>query len=293
MANSPAHKFGQDLGSLLEYIVLHMILKPRLQAFVTKKKYFLDSLSSRPTRPGKKKVCWKDKYGNVHDLDFVIEAEGTPNKIGIPVAFIEAAWRRYTKHSKNKAQEIQGAILPIVELHNLSAPFHGAILAGEFSTPALDQLKNNNFSILYIPYEKIVAAFKSINLDIEFDERTTHKVFTDATDKLLKLPLIDKNNLRNEIVNSSKDEIDLFMKALEEALERIIVNIILIPMFGSEIKLLTVDDALSAVKDLDTKKPTDKFQKVEIIVDYNNGDTIRASFASLTSLTSFLTTLQG
>jgi hypothetical protein len=33
MARSPSHKFGQDLGNLLEQIVLDDILKPRLLEF--------------------------------------------------------------------------------------------------------------------------------------------------------------------------------------------------------------------------------------------------------------------
>lgn len=127
MAQSPSHKFGQQLGKLLEDIVLYDILKPRLEQFAQVKNYYLDWQRSRPARKGKR-VTWEDKYGNKHDLDFVIEADGTDSKLGRPVAFIESAWRRYTKHSKNKAQEIQGAILPIIELHHLSAPFYGVVL---------------------------------------------------------------------------------------------------------------------------------------------------------------------
>ena len=41
MAGSPSHKFGQDLGNLLEYVVLYLILKPRLEEFTAKNKYFL------------------------------------------------------------------------------------------------------------------------------------------------------------------------------------------------------------------------------------------------------------
>lgn len=158
MATSPSHKFGQDLGNLLEEVVLYEILKPRLERFAQSKKYYLDCKGKRSARKGKK-VTWMDKYGNQHDLDFVIEIGGTDHKIGKPIAFIEAAWRRYTKHSKNKAQEIQGALLPIIELHHLSAPFYGVVLAGEFTEPALAQLRNNNFAVIYIPYLDVIKAF--------------------------------------------------------------------------------------------------------------------------------------
>ena len=45
MAKSPAHKFGQDLGKLLEDVVLYKILKPRLEAFAQ-----AQNLRQLPTR---------------------------------------------------------------------------------------------------------------------------------------------------------------------------------------------------------------------------------------------------
>ncbi|MHC5829777.1 MAG: DNA methyltransferase, partial [Nostoc sp.] len=110
----------------------------------------------------------------------MIEVDGTDNKLGRPVAFIESAWRRYTKHSKNKAQEIQGAILPIIELHHLSAPFYGVVLAGDFTKPALEQLKNNGFGVIYIPYKGVVSAFQVIDFDVAFDEDTPDESYTTA-----------------------------------------------------------------------------------------------------------------
>lgn len=90
MAQSPSHGFGQKLGKLLEDIVLDDILKPRLQLFAESKNYYLDWQRPRPARSGNK-VTWEDKYGNKHDLDFVIEINGTDEQIGKPVAFIESA----------------------------------------------------------------------------------------------------------------------------------------------------------------------------------------------------------
>ncbi|MDY6786278.1 MAG: hypothetical protein SW833_27655 [Cyanobacteriota bacterium] len=206
MAQSPSHKFGQSLGKLLENIVLDDILKPRLQQFVESKHYYLDWQKFRPARKGKK-VTWQDRYGNKHDLDFVIEIGGTEDKLGRPVAFIESAWRRYTKHSRNKAQEIQGAILPIVERHRLSAPFYGVVLAGDFTKPALAQLKNNGFTIIFISYREVVEAFREIDFNIEFD---------------------------------------------------------------------------------DVRNPRGEFERFELVVDYNNGDTIRATFKNKTLLADFL-----
>lgn len=287
MAGAPGHKFGQDLGNLLEYIVLYMILKPRLEAFTNAKHYYLDWQKERPARPGKK-VTWEDKYGNKHDLDFVIETGGTETKRGTPVAFIEAAWRRYTKHSKNKAQEIQGAILPIIELHHLSAPFYGAVLAGEFTGNALAQLRNNRFSVLYIPYQDVVSAFREIGFDIAFDEDTPDHVYAEANQKLAGLTDAELEKLRTTLTNISKEETDRFMAALQASLERLITSIWVIPLYGNRIAAHSPAEAIGILHQIDMENPTGGFHKVEIIVDYNNGDSIRANFTDIAGAQSFL-----
>ncbi|MDZ8054567.1 MAG: DNA methyltransferase [Aulosira sp. ZfuVER01] len=291
MAQSPSHKFGQDLGKLLEDIVLDDILKPRLQQFAQTKNYYLDWQRSRPARSGKK-VTWEDKYGNKHDLDFVIEIDGTDDRLGRPVAFIESAWRRYTKHSKNKAQEIQGAILPIIELHHLSAPFYGAVLAGDFTKPALDQLRNNGFAIIYIPYKDVVAAFKEIDFDVAFNEETPDEIYTKASKSLASLTSLDKEKLRQALMHVSKQEVDQFIDTLRNCLERYIANITLIPLFGAKYEFQSLDDALTELNTLDIDNPSGTFERFEVIIDYSNNDTIRATFQNKTLLADFLKKLE-
>jgi hypothetical protein len=291
MAQSPSHKFGQQLGKLLEDIVLYDILKPRLQQFAQVKNYYLDWQRSRPARSGKK-VTWEDKYGNKHDLDFVIEVDGTDNKLGRPLAFIESAWRRYTKHSKNKAQEIQGAILPIIELHHLSAPFYGVVLAGDFTKPALEQLKNNGFAVIYIPYKGVVSAFQVIGFDVAFDENTPDESYTTAFRQLDSLSSSDKEKLRQALMRVCQEEVDRFMETLRNCLERYISNIVLIPLFGKRYEFDNIDDATRGLNTLNIDSPVGEFEKFEVIVDYNNSDTIRATFQNKNLLTDFLRKLE-
>src|SRR6266478_9530636 len=127
MAESPAHRFGQIVGEVLESAI-----EPLLAQFAKKHALYLDKKGERLCRPGKK-CSWLDRNGNKHDLDYVLERGGSRTNLGIPAAFIETAWRRYTKHSRNKAQEIQGAILPLVLTHHQHAPFIGVVLAGDFT----------------------------------------------------------------------------------------------------------------------------------------------------------------
>ncbi len=287
MARSPSHKFGQDLGNLLEEIVLDDILKPRLLEFAQAQNYYLDWQRSRAARSGKK-VTWIDKYGNKHDLDFVIEVNGTDSKLGTPIAFIESAWRRYTKHSKNKVQEIQGAILPIIELHNLSAPFYGAVLAGDFTKPALEQLRNNGFTLIYIPYQDVVEAFNSIDFDIAFDEDTADEIYSTASQKLTNLTSNDKERLRQALMLIAQKEIDNFMATLRAVIERVITKVVLIPLFGKQYEFDNIDNTLTELNLLDINNPVGEFKRFEIIIDYNNGDTIRAAFQNKALLADFL-----
>ena len=98
MAQSPAHRFGQLIGEVLE-----VAIRGPLEDLCRRHGLYLDSKHPRAARKGLNKVAWKDLQGNTHDLDYVIELGGTEESLGIPKAFIEIAWRRYTKHSRNKA----------------------------------------------------------------------------------------------------------------------------------------------------------------------------------------------
>ncbi|NMG18127.1 hypothetical protein [Brasilonema bromeliae] len=113
MADSPAHAFGQKLGEFLEILAEYLLIP-----VATKHGLYLDRKGPRPARGNLKKATWTDKYGSKHDLDYVLEGGGSVTKLGDPLTFVEVAWRKGTRHSKNKVQEIQGAILPLVETNS-------------------------------------------------------------------------------------------------------------------------------------------------------------------------------
>ena len=103
MAQSPAHRLGQIIGEEIEAAVC----KP-MQALAVEFGLYLDYQHPRPAREGKKKVAWTDSRGNTHVLDDVLE-EGVSKKVrGDPRAFIETAWRRYTKHSHQEPPHRRG-----------------------------------------------------------------------------------------------------------------------------------------------------------------------------------------
>jgi hypothetical protein len=168
MATSPTHRFGQIIGDHVEFA-----LREPLAILAAKYSLYLDYKHPRETRDGRRRVTWRDNKGNNHDLDYVLERGGSETAVGRPKAFIEIAYRRYTKHSRNKAQEMQGAILPLGETYSGDHPFLGVVLAGVFTGPSIAQLRSFGFGVLYFPFDSIVQAFAEAGIDAHFDEAST------------------------------------------------------------------------------------------------------------------------
>lgn len=283
MAESPSHKFGQIIGNILEEI-----MQPLLAKFCRTHKLYLDFQGKeRAARTGKK-IRWEDKYGNVHDLDYVIEKEGTDKKKGEPIAFIEVAWRRYTKHSRNKAQEIQGAILPIADKYTWNNPFLGAVLAGTFTRNSIEQMESVGFHVLHFPYATIVKSFSAVGVDVEFDESTPDAEFKHCVEILETLDRKKLNKVKKTLTTLNKSSIDCFLEALLCKIDKLIERIIIIPLYGKEIVFSTVQDAISFISDYNTAEADGNFRKYEIILDYSNSDKITASFTSPKKVIDFL-----
>jgi hypothetical protein len=284
MANSPSRRFGQIIGNLLEEI-----MTPEFQSFCDQRGLYLDKKGTRGTARKGKKVSWLDKYGNSHDLDFVIEKGGSQNVRGKPLAFIEAAWRRYTKHSRNKAQEIQGALLPIAEKHNWDQPFLGVIIAGFFTSPALNQMRTSGFEVALFPYESIVTAFESVGIDVRFEEKTPESVFQSTSDQINALPAQQRIELKQHLVQTNQSLLDQFFAELQATLDRQIEKIILLPLHGQQNEFNNVTDAVTFITDYQEDTPHGSaFRKYEIIVRYNNSDKIDASFQDKEKAVAFL-----
>jgi hypothetical protein len=283
MAESPAHRFGQMIGELLESVI-----RPQLEDFCTIQGLYLDHQKrDRPARSGKK-VSWTDQYGNIHDLDFVIEREGTDYQIGRPVAFIESAWRRYTKHSRNKAQEIQGAILPLAEKYRWNNPFLGTVLAGVFTENSLDQLRSQGFQVLYFPYGSLIAAFQSEGIDIAFDESTPDDVFKNTASRIEETPPDKISSIRMHLVVANQTAIDSFFAALRQRLSRQVTRVVVVPLFGRVNEFTTIEDALRFLEIYAIYEGSAVFRKYEIRVEFSNGDKVEAFIEAKEKVKEFL-----
>ncbi|MCW5590480.1 MAG: hypothetical protein KIS74_00120 [Burkholderiales bacterium] len=289
MATSPSHKFGQIIGDLLEEI-----MTPQFEEFCVKRGLYLDKKGERGAARDGKKVTWEDKFGNLHDLDFVIEKDGTESVRGRPLAFIEAAWRRYTKHSRNKAQEIQGAILPIAEKYDWDKPFLGAVLAGVFTDGSLSQMKSSGFEVMLFPYETITSAFDAVGIDAKFDEDTPDATFAESIRMIEALPKASRARLKHHLVAANRPVLESFFKQLEATLDRRIQSIVLIPLHGIQSEFKTIADAIAFISGYDQRLGGDGgFRKYEVIVRYSNGDKIDASFGEKAEAVHFLRYVEG
>jgi len=283
VAQSPSHKFGQIIGDLVEAMI-HAPLK----RVAREHGLYLDYKHQRRARDDKWKVAWTDHRGNVHDLDYVFEKGGSETTIGSPQAFIESAWRRYTKHSRNKAQEIQGAIGPLAETYSEHYPFLGVVLAGVFTDGSLQQLRSHGFSILYLPYETICRAFAAVGIDAAFDEQTPDRELQAKVDAWVSLPDKDKNKVVSALKRSRKAEIHAFLSDLEMALKRTIERIYIVALHGPGMEVASIDAAVAFVEGYSEDKPARGFVRYEINVQYSNGDTITGSFSDKRTAIEFL-----
>jgi len=282
MGESPSHRFGQIIGDLLETAV-----EPILQEFAQEYRLYLDKKGLRAARKGSK-VSWRDLNGNTHDLDFVLERNGSTTRQGTPVAFIETAWRRYTKHSRNKAQEIQGAISPLRETYKDYAPFVGTILAGVFTDNALSQLRSLNFTVLYFPYDNIVSAFRLVNIDAAFDENTPDSEFVAKVTAWEALHEEKKLTVAEALIDTHKKEVAEFIEALRKAVTRQVAVVRILPLYGTLFQCKSTEEAIQFIEQYGETPQAETFERYEIEIQYANGDFIKAQFQDKTKAFAFL-----
>ena len=284
MAQSFSHRWGQIIGDLIESTILEL-----LQAVADEFKLYLDYQKARKTRRGRK-VAWKDRYGNTHDLDYVLERGGTETVVGVPAAFVEIAWRRYTKHSRNKAQEIEGAIVPLADTYSHLHPFLGIVLAGVFTKGSINQLRSRGFSLVYFPYESVLKAFSAVGIDAAFGEETPESEFRRKVAQRRRLPTTQLARVKSKLLQAEKAQIDRFFQELRRSLSRQVVGITVSVLHGEPREVPSVQDAITYIERYRVDGANQPILKYELHVRYNNGDTISAVFDGKKEAVSFLKT---
>ena len=291
MAESLAHKWGQCIGDALEFFVRNI-----LGEVAQRHGLYLDYKRPRKARSGQGKVTWQDGYGNKHDLDYVLERGGTEGALGVPVAFIESAWRRYTKHSKNKVQEIEAAVMPIALTFSRHQPFCGAVLAGEFTGSALHQLESKGFGVLHIPYDSILAAFRELGIDASSEDGvggTTEEQFQEKIAKWESQPQPQATDrLLAKLHALHQREIADFKQRLEAALTRQVVSVRLTVLRGHSVECSDVDSAIAYLIEEDKsyrlREDGEQREAFEVQIRFNTGAKIEATSPKRAEAIAFL-----
>lgn len=166
---SAGHRLGQLVGDWFEeYFVL-----PLLESVSAKLRLYLDHrFRARPVRGDR--IVWIDDEGNTVDYDFVMELNGTDDQLGIPVAFFECFWRRGSRHSKDKARDDSGKLLPMRSVHP-TARFLGIVAAGDFTNPARLLVRSRDIDLFYTPKVKVVTAFSNLGMQVDYPDKSTEK----------------------------------------------------------------------------------------------------------------------
>jgi hypothetical protein len=279
MAKSPSHALGQIVGYAMEQAFYQMLL-PVAEEF----SLFLDRQGPRRSRGTKKKVTWIDDHGNNHDLDFVLERNGNADQQGVPAAFIESAWRRYTKHSVNKAGEIANALVPLRRTFRYERPFLGALVAGEWTQGGITHMESQGISVLHLPVAVLVDAFSVEGVDLNFGEDTPEAHLAARVARWNEIGASGQENVIRALQEKAADQFQEFIERLREHLSRRVQSVTILPLHGLARTAASVAEALSILSAMETTTPSaDELEllRIEIQVRYSNTDKIDASFGTL------------
>lgn len=281
---SPGHKLGQMIGDWLE-----CIFEKRLVAFANEhRNLYCDKKGLRPlVRGKKKKLTWLDSKGNKHDLDYVFEKNGSESKKGEPVGFIELCWRRYTKHSRNKAGEIEGSLVHLGLTYN-TGTFLGAILVGEFTDGAINQMQSRNIVVLHIPYKVIVDTFLSKKINLDYPENAPDTLKYDLIEAINRLSQSQQEEIEITFLNKINADYQRFMQKLDVAISRKVEYVRVFPLFGNQLTFDTIASAIKEIEGFSTEPCIGGFQRFEVLVKFSNGDKVEATFKERQDAVSFL-----
>jgi hypothetical protein len=284
MAKAPGHKLGQIIGNELEAAV-----EPLLQAFADEHALYLDRKGPRLTRPDRTKLVWKDGLGNSHELDYVLERAGTASEVGVPAAFVETAWRRYTRHSKNKAQEIQGAISALLQTYKHARPFAGVVLAGAFTNGSLEQLRSNGFSVVHIPAATVAGVFGSFGIDIAAEDSTADEQVQEQIGRYGNLLPSELQGLRGRLRQAVSDQLQDFTEALRTVVLRRVETVSVALLYGEPRSFVALEDAISMLRQqAATPPPSLPLARLEVSIEYTGTDPIVDQFGEAEQAVRFL-----
>ena len=168
--------------------------------------------------------------------------------------------------------------MPLAETYQDSHPFLGVVLAGEFTEPSLEQFKSNRFNLIYCSYETMLQAFASEGLDVASEEDTSDGALQDKVVAFERLNQSQREQISAQIREVHSEQFRNFFNSLRNSLRRRVEYILVLPLYGSQHRFDTIDDAVQYISSHESAKPPLEFVKYELNVRYSNGDEIRGIF---------------
>jgi hypothetical protein len=189
--SSSGHKLGQLVGDWFQ----DSFVMPLLKDVASTLNLYLDHRNAirAPSVRGSK-LLWADEEANHVDYDFVMELGGSDQTRGVPVAFFECFWRRGSRHSKDKARDDSGKLMPMRTTYP-TARFLGIVASGDFTRPAMELIESRRITLFYVPKVKIIETFLSFGMVMDYDDRAKEEVKAEiarAFGSALTLELRDK-----------------------------------------------------------------------------------------------------
>ncbi|MBI4338022.1 MAG: hypothetical protein HY683_09385 [Chloroflexi bacterium] len=281
---SPGHKLGQMIGNLFEELCAKDLAR-----FCSEHGFYCDRRGPRPHVRGKsQKVTWVDAAGNKHDLDYVIEKGGSLEKRGEPVAFIELAWRRYTKHSRNKTGELEGSLLHLRNSYR-SCLFVGCILAGRYTEGGKNQLRSHGIVVLHVPFETLATCFRQQGIELDYPENAPASHKRAVIRRWGGLSARNLNAVTTRLRNAIEPDYSEFLRSLERSLLRRVTVVRVLPLYGSAMEFSSVREAVAAFDSValtgGSELPLVQF---EVQVRFANGDAVDGVFQDKAGALKFL-----
>jgi len=274
MAQSPAHRAGQIIGYALEESV-----KPLLAEVAREHSLYLDVAHPRPARMGRRLIRWEDDAGTPHNLDFVLEHGGSEDETGVPKAFIESAWRRYTKHSVNKAGEIANALVPLRNTFSQHRPFLGAVVAGEWTGGGLGNMSRQGIEVLHVPRDEIIAAFAQVDIDFDFGEGTSDEYLNAQVERWEALTPQQQDQVAKAMVAQGAEDYIRFRQSLEDHLTRRVERVVVLYLHGVSQSFSSTRDAIRALSNqTDGARGHLDLVRIEVSIRHSNGDLVEGQF---------------
>ena len=271
-ASSSGHKLGQIIGDWYE----EYFAQPILQKVANELNLYLDCRFKNRNCRGEK-IIFQDLDGNDVDYDFVMEIDGTDEGRGIPVAFFETFWRRGSRHSKDKARDDTGKLLPMKSTYP-TARVLGLVSAGNFTGPARELVLSRGVDLFYVEKQKIVDAWAKHNIPIDYLDKSSEdeksKLANNAIKAIKKDPEI-LSRIADTLVELIKP------KAIESYSMRLIGKIGATPQsysiqVQSKSKPIAFESSSEVDKFLSQDEPNiDDFEKIQYYgyqVDFTDGD---------------------